>query len=136
MEKPKKKVVKLSQHKPIIPITRASTRVATKKVKVVEKPKGKRTFTSIELNQPVKKTYERRKYVAPTKSDEEKTEFDDMSQFKVVSHSPSSDLDNLCENIKSNANFSGFAHIDFDKIGKVEQNNIEEAIYVIMTTFK
>lgn len=59
-----------------------------------------------------------------------------MSQFKVVSHSPSFDLDNLCDNIKYNANLFGFEHIDLDKLGKIEQNTIDEAIYVMMTTFK
>lgn len=53
----------------------------------------------------------------------------------MVSHNPS-DLDNLCENIKSNVDLSGFAHIDFDKIKKIEQNTIEEAIYVMMAIFK
>lgn len=59
-----------------------------------------------------------------------------MSQFKVVRYNPSSDLDNLCDNIKSNADLSSFAHIDFDKSGKIEQNTIEESIYVMMATFK
>lgn len=67
---------------------------------------------------------------------EEKKKSDDMSQFKVVSHNPSSDLDNLCDNIKLNADLSSFKHIEFYKLGKVDQNIVEEAIYVMMATFK
>ena len=69
-------------------------------------------------------------------SDEDKIELDDMIQFKVVSQYPSSDLDNLCDNIKSNVDLSSFTHIEFDKLGKVDQNTVEEAIYVMMATFK
>lgn len=41
----------------------------------------------------------------------------------------------MCD-IKANANFLGFTHVDFDKLGSVEKNNIEEAIYYMMVTFK
>ena len=59
-----------------------------------------------------------------------------MVQIKMASHNPSSDLDNLCDNIKSNANLFGFTHIKFNKLKKVDQNMILEAIYVMMDTFK
>lgn len=52
--------------------------------------------------------------------DEEKTESDELSQYKVVSHNPSSNIDNLCENIITNADLSGFTHVDFDKLGSVD----------------
>lgn len=41
----------------------------------------------------------RSKYVALAKLDEERTGLDDNNQFQVVSHNPSSDLDNLFGNI-------------------------------------
>ena len=47
------------------------------------------------------------------------------------SYNPSSDIDNLCENIKTNADLLGFTHVDFDNLG-----SIEEAIYDMMVTFK
>ena len=62
-------------------------------------------------------------------------ESDDNSQFQVVSHSPSSNLDNLCENVRNNVDLSGFSHIEFDKVGKIEKNQVEEEIYSMMATF-
>ena len=37
------------------------------------------------------------------------------------------DLENLCENFMSNVDFLGFSHIDFDKLGRKEKNQVEEA---------
>ena len=54
----------------------------------------------------------------------------------MVSHNPSSNIDKLCENIKNNADVFGFAHVVFDKLGKIDQNKVEEAIYKIMATFR
>ena len=54
----------------------------------------------------------------------------------MVSHNLSFDIDNLCENVKTNANLSNFSHIDFDKLGSEDKNNIEEDIYDMMATFK
>ena len=68
--------------------------------------------------------------------EEEKIESDDISQFKVVSHNPLLDLENLCENVKNNADLSGFSHVDFDKLSKVEKNQVEEALYAMMEKFK
>lgn len=53
----------------------------------------------------------------------------------MVSHNPSLDLDNMCENIKNNVDLSGFTHIEFDKLGKIEMNQVEESIYCMMATF-
>ena len=112
--------MKISQQKLAVPATKSSTKATTKKVKVAKKPKGKTTISLVELSQPTRKTYVRRKYTPVAKSDEEIIKSDDMSQFKVVSHNPSSNLGNVCDNVKSNACLSGFAHIDFDKLEKVE----------------
>lgn len=46
----------------------------------------------------------------------------------VESHNPSSDLDNLCENIITNAYFSRFTHENFDKLGSYNKNEVKEAI--------
>lgn len=54
----------------------------------------------------------------------------------MVSHNPLSNLENLCENIKSNANLSNLKHIDFDKLRKEEKNQVEEALYAMMSKFK
>lgn len=69
-------------------------------------------------------------------SDEEKTESEDLIQFKVVIHNLSSYIDKLCDNIKINADLSGFTHVDFDKLGSVDKNKVEEALYEMMATFK
>ena len=80
------------------------------------------------------KTYAWRKYTPTAELDEERKELDDISQFQLVSHNPSSDIDNLCENVKNNAYLSSFAHVVFDKLGKINQNKVEESIYKMMTT--
>ena len=53
-----------------------------------------------------------------------------------MSHSPSSDLDNLCENVRNNVDLLGFFHIESDNLGKIEKNQVEEVVYAIMDTFK
>ena len=53
-----------------------------------------------------------------------------------MSHNPLLDLENLCKNVKNNADLSRFSHVDFDKLGKVEKNQVEEAIYAMMEKFK
>ena len=74
--------------------------------------------------------------MAQAEFDEEKTESNDLTQFQVISHSPSSNLDHLCENIRNNVDLSGFSHIEFDNLGKIEKNQVEEAIYAMMEIFK
>ena len=54
----------------------------------------------------------------------------------MVSHNPLFDLEILCENIKSNVDLSSLEHIDFDKPGKEEKNQVEEALYAMMSKFK
>ena len=54
----------------------------------------------------------------------------------MVSHNPSSNLDNLCENVRNRVDLLGFSHIDFDNLGKFEKNQVEEAIYTMMENFK
>ena len=54
----------------------------------------------------------------------------------MVSHSSSSYLDYLCENIKNNADLSGFTHVEFDKLVKIEIDKLEESIYAMMENFK
>lgn len=137
VEKPKKPMKK-PQQKPIVPTTRSSTRETTIQEREFLKPKGKRTPEIVEMSEPTKKTYKRlkNKLVPQLDLDEEKIELDDLSQFKVVSHNPSSNLDNLCDNINSNVDLSSFTHIEFDKLGEAYQNKVEEAIYEMMATFK
>lgn len=54
----------------------------------------------------------------------------------MVSHSSSYDLDNLCENIKTSVDLSGFSHILFNKLGKLEMDKVEESAYAMIETFK
>ena len=58
--------------------------------------------------------------MAPLESDEERTESDDNSQFRVVSHTPTFDLENSCDNIRDNANLSGLKDIEFNKLSREE----------------
>lgn len=54
----------------------------------------------------------------------------------MVSHNPSFDFNKFCDNIKHNADLSRFTHVKFDKLGKIDMNKVEEAIYEMMDTFK
>ena len=54
----------------------------------------------------------------------------------MVSHKPKFDLENLCENIKNNANLSGLKNIDFEKLKREEKNQVEEALYAMMFKLK
>ena len=74
----------------------------------------------------------RRKYVATPKTNDE----EDTSQFRVVSHPPKSDLDNLCDNMKENVDLSKLKNLDFGKITKQEKNKVEELVYAMMAKFK
>ena len=53
----------------------------------------------------------------------------------MVSHSSSSYLDNLCENSRNHVDLSRFSHIEFEKLGKLEKNQVEEVVYSMMETF-
>lgn len=74
----------------------------------------------------------RRKYVAQPKIDDEKPEFEDISQFRMVIHAPKYNLENICDNV----DFIGLKNIDFGKIGREHQNMIEEFVYAMMEKFK
>ena len=45
----------------------------------------------------------------------------EKNQFKVVSHNPLLDLENLCENVKNSVDLSRFSHVDFEKLDKEEK---------------
>ena len=53
-----------------------------------------------------------------------------------MSHNPLLNLENLCENVKNSVDLSGFTHVDFDNLRKVEINQVEEAIYAMMENFE
>ena len=127
-----KKVAKPTQ--PTIPTTRASTRATTQKAKEVAKTKEKRASQASKGEESHKRL--RRKNVAPTKFDGKKIESDDNNQFQVVIQSSSLDLDNLCENIRNNVDLFGFSHIEVDSLGKIEKNQVEEAVYAMMAISK
>lgn len=136
MEKPKK-TVKQSQPNLVVPLTRSSSRAATIQAIEVAKPKEKREIFIAGMSQPAKKTYRRlRKKKKKDELDEEKIESNHLSQFKVVSYNPSSNIDNLYDNIKTNRDLSSFTHVYFDKLGSIDKNKVEESIYDMMATFK
>ena len=78
----------------------------------------------------------RRKNVSQPNLDEERTELEDTSQFGVVSHKPQSDLENMCETIKNNVDLSGSKNTNFEKLEREEKNQVEEALYAMMSKFK
>ena len=108
--------------------TRATTKATTQKAKE-EAAKKKKTTRKME-EEPRK----RRKYVAQPNSDEERTESDDNSQFKVVSH-PKSSIDKLCRQIK-NDDLNDLRNTKFYKPTKEEKIKIEEYVYAMMVEYK
>lgn len=79
----------------------------------------------------------RRKYIAYLQNDdEERTKSDDNIQFRVESHAPKSNIDNICENIRDNADLTGLKTIELNKLNREDQNKIEESVYAMMAKFK
>ena len=54
----------------------------------------------------------------------------------MVSHTLKSNLENICENVRNNADLTILKNIDFGKLGREEQNLIEESIHAMMSKFK
>ena len=106
---------RIAKPSPTKPTTRASTRATTKEAKEQEKKKA------YEQEGPSKKKL-RRKYISQPDSDEEKKKSKETSQFRVVSHTTKSDLENICDNIKNNADLTGLKSIDFNKLSIEEKN--------------
>ena len=78
----------------------------------------------------------RRKYVAQPESNDERTESEDTSQFRVVSHAPKFDIQKICDNVRDNVDLTGLKNIDFNKLSREDQNKVEESVYAMMTKFK
>ena len=69
--------------------------------------------------------------MAQPDSNEERTESDDNSQFKVVNHPPKSLVDKLCGNIR-NGDLTTLKNIDFNKLTKDEHKKVEGSVYYMM----
>ena len=54
----------------------------------------------------------------------------------MVGHTPQSNLENICENVRNNIDLSGLKNIDFEKLSREEKNLVEEFIYAMMSKFK
>ena len=54
----------------------------------------------------------------------------------MLSHKPQSEIDILCNNIKTHANLSRFKKLHFDKLIKEDKVRIEESTYEMMEKFK
>ena len=54
----------------------------------------------------------------------------------MVRGSTKSKLENVCNNIRDNADLTGLKTIDFNKFSREEQNIVEESIYTMMAKFK
>ena len=74
--------------------------------------------------------------MAPLESADEKTESNDKNQIRVVSHTPKSDLEIICDNVKDNANLLDLKGIEFNKLSREQQNMVEESIYTMVAKFK
>ena len=59
--------------------------------------------------------------MAPPESDDEKTKSNDNSQFRVVSHTSKSDLENICDNVGDNVDLLGLKGIEFNKLSREQQ---------------
>ena len=54
----------------------------------------------------------------------------------MVSHTPKSDLEIICENVKDNADLSDLKGIEFNKFSREQKNMVEESISTMMEKFK
>ena len=45
-------------------------------------------------------------------------------------------MKNICENVRDNADLTRLKNIDFGKLGREDQNMLEESIYAMMEKFK
>ena len=54
----------------------------------------------------------------------------------MVSHAPKSDLENIFDNVRDNVDLIGLKNIEFDKLGREDQNMLGELVYAMMTKFK
>ncbi len=123
--KGKKKATKPS---PTKPTTRVDTRATTQVEKEKEKQKAKKQGGPTEKKK-------RRNYVAPTESDEERTQPNE-DQFRLVSHSTTSKLESVCNNIRDNVDLTSLKTIEFNELSKEQKNIEEESIYTMMAKFK
>lgn len=122
--KPKKPIAKPTPAKP-------TTRADTSKKDHTEKEKSKEKAIE-QSEQPQKK---RRKLIVSPELDDEGTESDE-EQYRLVRCSTSSKLENVCNNIRDYADFSGLTTIEFNELSKEKQRTIEESIYTMMEKFK
>ena len=112
---------------PAKPTTRADSSKTAQEAKEPEKEKE-----AEQGEQPPKK---RRKLVVAPDTDEEGTESDE-DQYRLARRSTSSRLENICNNIRDNADLSGLLTLDFNKLSKEQQNTVEDSIYTMMAKFK
>ena len=96
---------------------RPTTRAVAQKAQEEAENKKKATKSIAE------ETKKRRKFVAPPQSNEERTEFDENSQFKVVSHKSKSSIDKLCTDIR-NDDLKGLKNLNFANLTKEEHNKL------------
>ena len=68
--------------------------------------------------------------------EEDKIDYDDVKQFKVDVHKCPTNIEEICQNIKSSAGLLGLEFIKYDKLNKTDKLKIEEAMYEMMATFK
>ena len=54
----------------------------------------------------------------------------------MVSHALKSDLENISDNVKDNADLSGLKSMEYNKLSREEKNMVEESIYTMMAKFK
>ena len=78
----------------------------------------------------------KRKLISQPQIDDEKTESKDTSQFRVVSHAPKSNLENICDNVRDNADLTKLRNIEFKKLSREDQNMVEESVYAMMEKIK
>ena len=112
---------------PAKPTTRADTSKTAQEAKEPEKEKE-----AEQGEQPQKK---RRKLIVAPETDEEGTESDE-EQYRLVRRSTSSRLENVCNNIRDNADLSGLLTLEFNKLSKEQQRTVEDSIYTMMEKFK
>ena len=54
----------------------------------------------------------------------------------MVSYAPKSDLENICDNVRDNADLTRLKKFDCGKLGREDHNMLEESVYSMIEKFK
>ena len=66
----------------------------------------------------------------------ERTNLDDLSQFRVATLKNPQNVNDVCENVRGSVGLSSFQYVNYDKLRNEIKKKIEEVVIDIMVNFK